>query len=819
MSDSATESDGEIAETTLAEATEPSFQPQVQHHAGRFCRARFDARSREALTYLVPFSLRHFALSFLVPLYLSAPSFCARAAAFEMPRVGAARALRLIDAAGRPLQGSMSEARWEERGGGLFFTRFWGGTRNIWRAFPDPQDAGRYPAWRALPVTHLSPPRYAAQPVPLPDARALVCVSNVLGSAGNAQIARFDLISSSWTALSDAARAYGEPAANATRVAFSGAQNARTGIYLAPLRGASVILPAIGPDLSAARHAVWVDANTLLIESVPPAPRGLYFVGLWAGAPRQLIVSGGGEAQMLGQSGLVFAAKSAIDAPPQLFLVARDGSGLRVLDGTRGARRPAPSPDGQLIAFDAPANAAPGAPRALWVLPLLPPQTAAMPLSGARPLPGAMPPLVADPAESEPEAPQAQLSEARADAEGVSILGTLRGPKDAVATLEFGRGEKPRRWEVLPAPFPPTSPLLEGGERVLARWNPPPGARGIWTLRLSLSGMGGASQSVLRVRLPLPVQAVVAAPPAASDAPKPTSPASATLAPGTGAPASREEPLMLAPEDQAILGELAPSGAAPQSDPIFPLPVPPAPTSPAANPTPATIPAPLPAPAPAPAVPPRPRDIPPRLPPFAVPPFAVPPAQTSPKTDSPKPFGNVPNSGDTAPPASEPPVATPAANRDSSAPANATAPANASAPANAPVFAGDFDVAGTPARVAPGEKISVNFTARNSGSAVWQTGSSGANRVRLVARWVDFSTGTRRAWNYFWLPATVAPDGRTQRDFEFTAPARAGKYKLIFGLVTLPANGDYKPPAWSAPQDAWDDEFAAIAFAVEVAAP
>ena len=132
-------------------------------------------------------------------------------------------------------------------------------------------------------------------------------------------------------------------------------------------------------------------------------------------------------------------------------------------------------------------------------------------------------------------------------------------------------------------------------------------------------------------------------------------------------------------------------------------------------------------------------------------------------------------------------------------------------------FAAQFDIAGTPARMAPREKIKVTFRAINRGTATWQTGGSGADRVRLVARWVDFSTGTRRQWNFFWLREAVAPGERTNWDFDVPAPARAGKYKLIYGLVRLPASGEYNAPLYSAPQEVWPDEFGAIAFAVEVA--
>ena len=704
----------------------------------------------------------------------------ARAQAVELPRAGAARPLRLMTAAGAPLQGIARDVAWETRGGGLFFTLEAGGTRNIWRAFPDPQDASRYPAWRALPVTDLRAPRFAAQAVPLPGDRALVCVSNALARAADApavaQIMRYDLPTAVWTPLSDALRAYEAPAVapDGTRVAFNDAGTPKNVYVGATQNAARRVLPDLVTVARDARHPLWLDNQTLLLENLAPAARGLYRLALRENATPQLVLAGGGEAGVLGAGGLVFAAKTTVSAPPNLYLIARDGSGLRMLPDTTGARHPAVSPDGKLLAFDAPpdgenasgANGSTDNARALWVVPL----QDALASSPASFVPDQTPVIAAvgigetvanagaprEPDVSNVETPSAQLSVARAlPGDVIGIIGVLRGPAYSAVALEFGQGEKPRRWETLRAQFPPQSPLLDAqGNRLLGVWNPPPGARGVWTLRLSISGLGGAAQSLLRVRLPL-----------------------ASLA----APNTNTLPVLPPPVKRPNVGAPAPPNAFQQSPfPDVTLPLPPAPPREAGD---------------VPSFP-----IAPAPPPTAL--TNVAPVRATPPKIAPTP---APKPKPVEAPAPPPKVAESPTAPDENANANASAP-----------FVAQFNVSGTPAKMAPGQKVSVTFWGWNRGSATWQTGGAGSDRVRVVARWVDFSTGTRRQWNFSWLKAPVAPDGRSKMEFDLTAPARPGKYKLIYGLVRLPDKGEFSAPPYNAPQEAWDGEFSAIAFAVEV---
>ncbi len=773
----------------------------------------------------------------------------------ELPRAGAPRPLRLVSSGGAPLDGSPSDVAWERGGGGVFFTLERQGTRNIWRAFPDPQDGSRFPAWRALPVTNFRAPIYAAQPSPLPDGRALVCVSNALSSVAAttrvAQIVRYDLAKSEFRALSDGVRLYDSPqvSPDGARVAFAGGAGAEARVFVA---SASNPLKRVLPDVtlvrSAMRRPIWLDERALLIEGTAPQGRGLYWMSTDGARAPQIIVNGGGDANTMGENGLVFSAKISKNAPTNLYVVARDGSGLRVLAETTGARHPATAPDGQTLAYDAPPpNGSSGDERALWVVPLLrvdnraaarmallTHETRAKMLSsrvrfassGARvllqlgceedsligrgraprlkretvSLPVNVRPTARFCADRAPEydGPSAQLSSVRAQNGVVAIVGSLRGATDSNVTLEVGQGGKPRRWELLPVAFPLTSPLLDAeGNRVLAMWTPPKGARGDWTLRLSLRGLGGGTQSVLRVRLPLPLPASPPLPPIPSPTNSATGNAIGRAGNLTIEPLPRATPLPALPDVVPVRGAFLPnpSGALPPIPPLAPSPddVSDLPDFPAMQ-TPDTS------------------STTPPIVPTTTPPIVLPPVATS----SPAGVGVVlfdptrfPALPPSVAPAPMPPIAV-ASGEDEGDYGEVP-----DAPAGTP-FVAQFNVAGTPARMAPREKVKVTFWGVNRGSSTWETGSRGADRVRLVARWVDFSTGTRRWWNFFWLPESVAPGERLKREIEVPAPSRAGKYKLIYGLVRLPASGEYAPPAYSAPQESWADEFGAIAFAVEV---
>ncbi len=764
------------------------------------------------------------------------PQLRARAGG-ELPRAGAPRPLRLVASDGASLSGLPRDVAWERGGGGVFFTLERGGTRNIWRASPDAGDKSRFPAWRASPVTDLRAPRFAAQPCPLPDDRSIVCVSNVLSDAPSAgaisQIVRYDLAKAKFRALSDSMRFYDSPrvSPDGKHIAFTGGTGVRARVYEADAQNSrNRALPFVTRVADEARHPVWLDDETLLVERLSPQTRGLYWMPVKTNAANgpsgdvaasRVVVGGGGEANTLGENGIVFSAKTSVNSAPGLYLVARDGSGLRALAATAGARRPAVSPDGQTLAYDAPL--ADG--HALWIVPLLRVEMrAAAHKRRAR--------FCADDA-PEYDGPSVQLASVRAVEGGIAILGSLRGAANSTVTLEVGQGGKPKRWENLSVIVPPSAPLTDAqGNRVLAIWNPPARARGDWTLRLSLRGLGGGTQSLLRVRLPLPP-----APPAPQILPAPVAPPNdavktedTTRSHDAATPLPRATPLPALPDVTPVRDPFLPSPVAPSLVPTpdensDDMPSFPAIESPFPSPDIAVAPPKI-APAP-PAKTPKIAPAPPAKTPttagvaivpidpalfWVLPPTAPnPPAPNATVPNAPTP--NAPTPNPSAPNATVPNAQTPTVARDKSDESGYGE--RPDAPVGTP-FVAQFDVAGTPARVAPREKVKVTFWGINRGAATWQTGASGANRVRIVARWVDFSTGTRRQWNLFWLGESVAPGERTKMEFVVPAPARAGKYKLIYGLVRLPANGEYRAPAYNKSQETWPGEFGAIAFAVEV---
>ena len=751
-----------------------------------------------------------------------------------MPRAGAPRPLRLVNSGGEPLSGLPRDVAWERNGDGVLFTLERDGTRNIWRAAPDADDKSRFPAWRARPVTDLRAPRFAAQPAPLPDERSFVCVSNALASApapgAVSQIVRYDPDKSEFRALSDAILFYDSPrvSPDGERVVFAsgaGGTDGKARIYEAsPRNPLHRVMPFVTRLADGARGPIWLDDKTLLFENLAPQTRGLYWMpaapptnagadesaNAGAVAAARVIVAGGSEASIIDENGIVFSAKTSLTAPPQLFIVARDGSGLRALAATSNARRPAVSPDGQTLAYDAPlANG-----RALWVMPLLRVETRAAAIRNYPQLRNRARDCAGNAAES--DEPSVQLSSVRAVDGGVAIVGSLRGAANSTITLEVGQGGKPRRWENLSVSLPPDAPPADAqGNRVLAIWTPPTRARGDWTLRLSLRGLGGGTQSVLRFRLPLP-------PASPSQVPLPppfTPPNDAAKTDDTSgshdaatAPIPRATPLPALPDVTPVRGPFLPL---PSTSSVVPIPsdngedVPdfpeiqsPLPLPIGAIAPPQTTPAPPTAPLPTAPAPPAPAPL-----------AKIPPANLS--TTAGSPIVPIDPAHFQAPPTT--PVAVnvppPTVARDEGDESNygdrPVAP-------DGTLYVAQFDVTGTPAHMAPREKIKVTLWGINRGTADWQTGASGADRVRLVARWVDFSTGTRRQWNFFWLPDSVAPGERTKMEFDVPAPARAGKYKLIYGLVRLPENGEYKAPAYSDSQETWPDEFGAIAFAVEV---
>jgi hypothetical protein len=627
------------------------------------------------------------------------------------PRFGAPRALVVLGPGGTPLQGQLTQPCWTPDGSALYFTREWSGTRNVWRATPSRESGGRFAPWQAEAVTALRAPLFADSARVLPDGRSLVLATNSVNPAGSplvGQLARLDGRSGSLQALTSGPYYSAEPAltARGDGVAFTTNRPGFESVYL-------LNLPEVGRNAELPRRAVlrahfpcWTGDGSLLFDNLRPLSTGLFVLSPGAPGDQPALVTTPGGQCSVSQSGawIALCTQGPGDAG-QLFVLAQDGSGLRALTGTEGARDPDYAPGGDQIAYDAPVSRGARAPRGLWIVPLL------------------RDPPVARLHSVEPASPGSY-----------SVVGTMSGD-GAVGRLEVGQGTSPRHFDTLATVAPPVL------NAPIALWTPPRDARGPWTLRLTVStASGGTTQALLLVTLPLEaIEAPTAAPPDAV----------ASL------------PTVVQPR-------------VPQPNPLPP---------PASSSPPASLPsAPVPVvPLPSTAAPVRP------LPPRAEPPRpVVVPAPATPKQEL-------------------PPSSPPSPVRESAVPRR---------PAAVAADSGELNVAGTLAKMAPGQVATVTVWVKNTGRLAWPVdGRHGA--VRVVARWIDFKTGTRRKWAYAWLREEIKPGQSSRWTMELAAPETPGKYKLIYGLLRL-GEGRYKPPASSAGQDKWPGEFAAIAFAVTV---
>ena len=409
----------------------------------------------------------------------------------------------------------------------LFLTRASGGTRNLWQAQPrieqNTEDAGvpggmaeslkRIASWRAKPLTRLSAPQFADQASPLPDGRALLCVTNAVGpaTADTSQIATFDLRSSRFTALTNDASRNHSPALapDGRRIAFVSDRSRSEDIYVMPLKG--------GPAwrvVSEARHPAWASNDVLIFESIRRGYSGLYRVTL----PRDrnltrdllpsevrptLLFPRAGEVAVAPDGRQLCVAASAEGARAndasnrtlrRLYMLAADGSGAQVVPGTEGARAPSFAPDGTAIIFHAPTGPAPGAAAAtgstdvLWLLPMLRVAPTAQ-LIRVRPLAAPLPGALQQTAGSTP-----------AVSGEVEIIGTAFsediGPLDV--KLEVGEGGDPAGWKPLAVQRGPVHSAR------LATWRVPAGAQGEWTLRLTVTDASGDhAEATFPVTLPL----------------------------------------------------------------------------------------------------------------------------------------------------------------------------------------------------------------------------------------------------------------------------------------------------------------------------
>ena len=466
----------------------------------------------------------------------------------------------------------------------LYFTRGdSGAARNLFRAslrFDRPQgetDADtrivtRIAPLDAAPLTRLSSPLYAQSAAPLRDGKTVLCITNSLLSplerrADWNQIARVDARSGAMRALSPGGVHRGTLSVSpgGEEVAYSIEREGTPEIYLLPIGGGKPQRVA-----TFARNPAWLDNTTLVYESVRTGATGLARRDLETDAAAQIVWPRGGE--IAARAGRICVAATRTVAASRLYFLAADGSGARALPGSDGASAPAFAPDGSFLVFDAPApnESTVEFDRTLWAVPF------------------------------RRVAPIARLDAIRAGANGgYEIIGTAYSDDTTSrASLEWGEGTAPARWNPL------ASPTIPAHGSALARWNPP-AARGEWTLRLTvIDSEGDRGQSDLSVALPIETS-VTAAPPIFALLPVPASP----LPPLPGPPNAKTPPRDRAPEGA--------SPPPPASPPVGP---PPAPTPiPTPVPTPAPRATPRPTPRPTPRATPRPAPQPPRAAPKPAP--------------------------------------------------------------------------------------------------------------------------------------------------------------------------------------------------------
>ena len=601
-----------------------------------------------------------------------------------------------------------------------------------------------------------------------------------------------------------------------SRLAYVSSRSGVEAIYLEPVgeRMGDINIRRIA---FRARNPVWMDANTLIYESTKAEQKGLYRISIPAGGgalgePELLFSRGGEVAVSPDKKAICLAIIDEKSGGSQLFLLAPDGSGARVLPQTKGARRPSFSPDGKAIFFDAPAPVAEGSlvsasrERVIWTLP-----------------------LVASP-------PVAQLFSAREAKNGdVEIVGTLFSSEEGnvQAQLEFspGEGAEPvegqpemadasRVWFTCPLN---RAPIHNG---VLGSWPLPrkkAGETQAWTMRLTATdGAGERAVSTLTFMWPPDKNAGnsnITLPPFFA-----VNPEDYGLTIEPEAAPKIEPPKASAPPQVVPSKVVAPPVAAPKN--TVPKIVPPTAAPTAAVPSKVVPPnaAPPKAAPPkvvAPPVKPAPVATSPSLPP-SVPSFSSLPEPFDPAEIAPMPFPIRSDSEVEEEEESAPIPAAPLARRASAQaapriakalPRAAPKPVEQKASKPAPKNNG-----GIPSRMKSGSTVPVTVILRNTGSRSWS--STGDSPVRLIYRWINADTNIRQRWAVHWLREEVPPGKSTQMKFDLVAPPATGRFILTYALVRLNSQiydgKSYKPPSTKAKDHRWPGEFGAVSFNITV---
>ena len=355
----------------------------------------------------------------------------------------------------------------------LIFTREADGTRNLWQA-----TATEEGEWPQKPLTHLTAPLWADEAQVSRDGDTIVCVTNAVGDNQMPQIARLDIKTGRFEAITRDSVMLSSPALSpdGKSLAFVRETGNTSTIFLLSLT--DKIAPSIPRRVIEGRRPAWLDNGTLLFSDV--RKNGLYRLDIPAdwppllplkSKPRGLAFRGGEVTVVPDASQLCIALDDDRNGNPgHLFFMASNGSGERALRNTDGAHAPRFAPDGTALLFDAPLS--PNGPRTLWVMNLA------------------------------PVVPTVEIARVAADKAGLYIIGTVfcEDSPEVDVKLEVGQGDAPQQWQTIATPKAPLQ------KEALTRWQPPEGAGGDWTLRLTATSPDGDSaQTIMTLALPLAI--------------------------------------------------------------------------------------------------------------------------------------------------------------------------------------------------------------------------------------------------------------------------------------------------------------------------
>ncbi len=708
----------------------------------------------------------------------------------------------------------------------LIFTREANGTRNLWQATSSDESE-----WPLKALTNFAAPLWADEAQVSSDGRTIICVTNALGDNKSSQIARFHEKTGQLEALTQDAAPSHSPALSpdGKSLVFAREANKNSTLFLISLD--DKIAPLIARRVIEGRRPAWLNSNTLLFSDA--RKNGLYRLEIPTDWPPllplktkpQVIAFRSGEVTVVPDGSQLCLAldEERTGNPSRLFFMAPNGSGERALRNTDGAHSPRFAPDGTALLFDAPLT--PNGPRTLWAMNLA------------------------------PVVPTVEITGVSANKTGLNIIGTVfceDSPQVAVK-IEAGQGTAPEQWQTIASPKAPLQ------KESLAQWQPPAGAQGDWTVRLTANSPDGdAAQTSMTLSLPLAAgQTVTNTSPDVSIFVSPISGAAGII--GTHGIGSAVIPgewvngkfiprgPKTFPEKNHITvpnPSLSNSGIINVTPPI-PSPLRATPLAPLAPPVVAPIPAITPRASvkddfggplqslPLPALPPPPSvkgapfiDVAPPVeasaPRANTPPIAPPIPTPTIGATNPLNLANPPVRRNVAPRApfktlGGPKEKTPAISvaKNEVPPVRKNSAKTPAKTATQPAVSKRSNGASqinleVPEDLKSGEDSDATCLLRNTGKSVWS--SSGDNPARLLVRWFDAKTGRRFRWEIKWLPADVPPGKSVPLLFALTPP-RTGKLRLNLVVVRL-AGGKYQPTSTNDDDDL--DKLAEKNFSVTV---